>query len=452
MSLNTTLKSLLTGLVFAGLLFTVGCNHKDNEINATCFDEKLNQEEERIDCGGPNCDPCPPTCDDGIQNQDEERIDCGGPNCEPCGDCDDGVQSMNWDPITNSFVMEQGVDCGYPCGAPCEATCDDGIQNGNEEGIDCGGDCPDLCLPPTCSDGVWNGEETGVDCGGPSCAPCPTPTCNDGIMNQDETGVDCGGVCQNDCPPPTCTDGIMNGNETGIDCGIGCPTQCPAEETCNDGVLNNGEDWIDCGGPCNNACPTCDDGVQNGPEGGEDCLIDVDAYPEYSGGTCPPCETCYDGIPNQDETSTDCGGTACEECDMYLNAVNVNGSNFVGENFIVQTGFDGITFTASQTFGDFTRTITLRVPTAMEEGDDDTVVEYTFGMGPAVQFTNPNNIVFESVEVTGYMMVIDLKETAPTFGPKRIEGTINMVDLEDVDFTSTASTTIEGISFGINYN
>ena len=36
------------------------------------------------------------TCSDGIQNQGEERIDCGGPNCDPCectsdGACDDGL-------------------------------------------------------------------------------------------------------------------------------------------------------------------------------------------------------------------------------------------------------------------------------------------------------------------------------------------------------------------------
>ncbi len=36
------------------------------------------------------------TCSDGVQNQGEERIDCGGPNCDPCecttdGACDDGL-------------------------------------------------------------------------------------------------------------------------------------------------------------------------------------------------------------------------------------------------------------------------------------------------------------------------------------------------------------------------
>ncbi len=449
MSIHSTLKSLLTGFVFASILFTAGCNHKDNEINATCFDEKLNQEEERVDCGGPNCPPCPPTCDDGILNQDEQYIDCGGPNCDPCGTCSDGVQSANWHAATNSFVMEQGVDCGFPCPNFCQPTCDDGIQNGDEEGIDCGGICGTPCPPPTCNDGVWNGNETGVDCGGPDCPPCPVPSCNDGIMNQDETGIDCGGICGTPCPVPTCSDGIMNGNETGVDCGGGCPTQCP-DESCNDGIMNNGEEWIDCGGPnCPNVCPTCDDGVQNGPEAGIDCVIGD--QPDYYGGTCPPCETCNDGILNQDETSIDCGGTVCDECEMYLNATSANGSPFIGSNFQVQPGFDAITFTATQVFGEFSRQLVLRVPTTMEEGDAETVGQYTFGFGAAVQFTNPNGVVFESVEVGGYEMQITLKQTAPTWGPKRIEGSINMVDLEDVDFTSTATTTITGITFGINY-
>src|SRR5690606_33534744 len=120
-------------------------------------------------------------------------------------------------------------------------------------------------------------------------------------------------------------------------------------------------------------------------------------------------------------------------------------------NFQVQQGFDAITFTATQTVGEFTRKLVIRVPTNIEETDPPAEIdEFTFGIGPAVQFTNPNNIVFESVEETGEMD-ITLKVTAPTWGPKRIEGIINMVDLEDTDFTSTATMSITEITFGINY-
>lgn len=432
------------------MFFAVSCNHPDNEINATCFDEELNQEEERVDCGGPNCPPCPPTCDDGILNQGEEYVDCGGPECDPCGTCDDGVQNAVWVSSMNAFVMEQGVDCGFPCPNFCEPTCDDGIQNGNETGIDCGGSCPDDCPPPTCFDGVWNGEETGVDCGGPNCPPCPEPSCNDGIQNQDETGIDCGGICQNECPQATCFDGIMNGGETGIDCGPGCPTVCPTE-TCNDGVLNNEEEWIDCGGPnCDNVCPTCDDEVQNGPESGIDCV--TTPYPDYSGGTCPPCETCFDGEQNQDESGVDCGGVYCEECDMWLNAESLNGSPFIGTNFTVQEGFGQLTFSATQTINGFTRKLSIKVPIDEDfgEGDSQDIDEYAFE-SPSVQYTNPNGIIFESLEIAGHTMTITIKTVPASVGPKRIEGEINMTEMEDVDFASSATNTAEVITFGINF-
>ncbi|SEQ39840.1 M14 family zinc carboxypeptidase [Neolewinella agarilytica] len=142
------------------------------------------------------------SCTDGIQNGEETGVDCGGPDCAPCPTCSDGIQNGG----------ETGVDCGGPDCGDCD-TCSDGIQNGDETGIDCGGIACQEC--PTCFDGEQNGNETGIDCGGPDCAACQS--CTDGIQNGGETGVDCGGP---DCAAcPTCTDGIQNGNETGIDCG-----------------------------------------------------------------------------------------------------------------------------------------------------------------------------------------------------------------------------------------
>ena len=283
-----------------------------------------------------------PTCDDGIQNGDEEGIDCGGSNCEPCV-CDgvDVTMTLNfdnypsetsWEIVGSGEVVASGGTYGsqpqmstlnitqclpegcytvtvfdsYGDGLCCQygegsyvvtdeygnelasgasfnstssgnfcisidngpdPTCDDGIQNGNETGVDCGGDCS-ACA--TCDDGVQNGNETGVDCGG-DCAACPT--CDDGVQNGNETGVDCGGDC---AACPTCDDGLQNGNETGVDCGGDCAA-CP---TCDDGLQNGNETGVDCGGDCA-ACPTCDDGLQNGEETGIDC----------GGPDCEPCET-----------------------------------------------------------------------------------------------------------------------------------------------------------------
>jgi hypothetical protein len=50
--------------------------------NGMCFDGKLNNGEEQIDCGGSNCYKCP-TCTDGTKNNGEEGVDCGGP-CKKC--------------------------------------------------------------------------------------------------------------------------------------------------------------------------------------------------------------------------------------------------------------------------------------------------------------------------------------------------------------------------------
>lgn len=51
----------------------------------TCYDGKLNNGEEMVDCGGPcvKCDTTGGTCFDGLQNQGEEGVDCGGP-CNAC--------------------------------------------------------------------------------------------------------------------------------------------------------------------------------------------------------------------------------------------------------------------------------------------------------------------------------------------------------------------------------
>lgn len=199
-----------------------------------------------------------PTCDDGIQNGDEEGIDCGGSNCEPCV-CDgvDVTMTLNfdnypsetsWEIVGSGEVVASGGTYGsqpqmstlnitqclpegcytvtvfdsYGDGLCCQygegsyvvtdeygnelasgasfnstssgnfcisvdngpdPTCDDGIQNGNETGVDCGGDCA-AC--PTCDDGLQNGEETGIDCGGPDCEPCETGPCSYGDIDVED--------------------------------------------------------------------------------------------------------------------------------------------------------------------------------------------------------------------------------------------------------------------------
>ncbi len=172
--------------IFLLSLLITSCLNDENLIPPNCNDGILNNGEFDVDCGGPFCDPCPPSCTNGLWDVDfgETDIDCGGPNCDPC------------------------------------PTCNDGELNQDETGIDCGGEnCPPCASGGSCLNGVLDGNETGVDCGGDECPDCPEETCFDGIMNQDETGIDCGGTFCPGCPEPTCTDGIQNGDETGVDCG-----------------------------------------------------------------------------------------------------------------------------------------------------------------------------------------------------------------------------------------
>ena len=168
-------------------------------------------------------------------------------NIEPGGPCfDDGPA------CAPGLTCEGATDTslGTCTGELADPTCDDGVQNGDEEGVDCGGACDACEVEPTCDDGVENGDEEGVDCGG-SCDPCEGgPTCDDAEQNGDESDVDCGGgTCD------ACADGGT----------------CGVADDCASGVCGE-EDGL-----C--AAPACDDGVENGDEGGIDC-----------DGSCDPCE------------------------------------------------------------------------------------------------------------------------------------------------------------------
>lgn len=310
--MKTLLQNLL--MVLAVMVLAYSCYNEDNKIEASCQDGILNQEETDIDCGGPNCDPCPPSCDNGILDYvdgwQEVGIDCGGP-CAELGllCCENGILDVNeFDPT----VSENWVDCKFDGLGPGEVgsnsecpicpTCENGIHDDGEQitlggviylTIDCDEDPLTECPPcdQLCDDGLPNGlENPCVDCGG-VCLACNAAHCTNGVQDifpddpsKSETAIDCGG-CQ--CPPCAllCGDGILNGNEIAPDCGgIDCPQ-------CVDPVL-------------------CGDGIQNGYETGVDCYDLLDGA-----SSCPPCQTlCNDAIQNGFETDTDCGGPDCGPC------------------------------------------------------------------------------------------------------------------------------------------
>ncbi len=58
------------------------------------------------------------------------------------------------------------------------------------------------------------------------------------------------------CSAPTCDDGIQNGEEGGVDCGGASP--CP--DCCSNGIQDDGETGVDCGGANCAPCPACPDG------------------------------------------------------------------------------------------------------------------------------------------------------------------------------------------------
>ncbi|MEQ8324224.1 MAG: T9SS type A sorting domain-containing protein [Vicingaceae bacterium] len=100
----------------------VDCGGPDCIPCPSCTDGILNQNESEIDCGGV-CEPCP-SCVDNTRNGQETNIDCGGPDCDPCPSCTDGVLSANWvilpgPPPDTVKRWENGVDCGGPCPNPC---------------------------------------------------------------------------------------------------------------------------------------------------------------------------------------------------------------------------------------------------------------------------------------------------------------------------------------------
>lgn len=180
--------------VFAAMFLAVvqfsSCLNDDNKIPPNCYDGILNNAEELVDCGGPNCPPCDP-CINGIWEPElgEQWVDCGG-DCEPCD-------------IHNNGQLDPGedcIDCGGITGVDCGELCGDGLLNGCEEEIDCGGDeafCP-AC--PSCDDEIMNQDEIGIDCGGSECDPCPDGVdCTNGILDGDEHYIDCGGENCPDC-------------------------------------------------------------------------------------------------------------------------------------------------------------------------------------------------------------------------------------------------------------
>lgn len=255
----------------------------------TCTDGIRNGNETGVDCGGPDCAPCPPapSCTDGIRNGSETGVDCGGPDCAPCdnmgsSDCGAGTTNLTFClsdvcdiPVNGSACLEltagnltavtafqmdvnsnaaqltfQSFTDAGALSHPINANTSTGTprllffqpdQSGNT--ITDGTVLGTLCFTNRNADMSTvtltnltardnNGNARAVSGSMGTVNGCAAmPNCNDGIRNGNETGVDCGGPdCAPCAPTPTCSDGIRNGNETGVDCGgpdcAPCSTVC----------------------------------------------------------------------------------------------------------------------------------------------------------------------------------------------------------------------------------
>lgn len=110
-------KLLLSGFVmFTFLLLSSSCSDETRDTS-TCFNGIQDGAETGVDCGGPDCAPCP-TCDDGIQNGGETGVDCGGPDCAPCTGIvvKEGILTANekWTnnniyQLAGKVVVEEGI-------------------------------------------------------------------------------------------------------------------------------------------------------------------------------------------------------------------------------------------------------------------------------------------------------------------------------------------------------
>ena len=103
-----SVSDLTPGDVVEGGLDAVAVTSFTCEETANCFDGILNQSEERIDCGGPNCDPCECTSDVAC---DDSQYCTGIETCDVYGYCQSGTnpcQVSQWCYETGSTCINYG--------------------------------------------------------------------------------------------------------------------------------------------------------------------------------------------------------------------------------------------------------------------------------------------------------------------------------------------------------
>lgn len=216
-------------------------------------------------------------CDDG------DTVFCSGVCNENCSDfytdvCGDAAVTTcelceDTDPANAS--VDSGCNAGAPncnnCNACSADVCGDGIT-GPSEGCDYGGICNDAMEMPC----------TTLDL---SLCTAPTPVCNTFVYSINPAQ---GEYCATDCTHVLCGDSIAypgieacdDGNIADCDTCVNLCTLPNPIPGCGDGLL--------CG------IEVCDEGIWNGPAGGDCCALDCLSRPLCGDGTQDWCEQCDD--------------------------------------------------------------------------------------------------------------------------------------------------------------
>jgi hypothetical protein len=206
---------------------------------ATCHDNLKDGDETDIDCGG-SCPPCAlgqgclvdgdcsttaggcdaafggcrcdaftdtcvaDHCSDQRKDDGETDVDCGGGKCPGCGP-NKGCASTS-----DCSSTASGCDTNYG-GCACDLVAG-------------------TCVYDHCFDQRKDGNETDVDCGGGECPPCgPMQGCD---LDGDCTTDACDGIASV-CVTTQCDDHRRDGNETDVDCGgTDSCSRCTEGERC----------------------------------------------------------------------------------------------------------------------------------------------------------------------------------------------------------------------------
>ncbi|MBU0756601.1 MAG: hypothetical protein KKF44_00920, partial [Nanoarchaeota archaeon] len=180
-----------------------------------CDDDRMNQDETGVDCGGicaeePYSRKCvagqgclenndceteacnleiglcyQPTCTDRLLNQGEEDVDCGG----PCDECYDNTEDFDKDGIPNVWEEKYSVMDPRDASDARKDPDNDGLENIFEYKYG-----TDPSKPDTDGDGFSDNEEILIKTD-PLDRNSVPPNCDDKIKNNGEEDVDCGGPC-----------------------------------------------------------------------------------------------------------------------------------------------------------------------------------------------------------------------------------------------------------------